>query len=91
MDVLTNNYFNPIPAIHDFCCLFLSYAYVAYIANNMEPDQTPYWAVWSGFIVFPSMIKSSLKWAWIYAADVKSRQYFQEKKFVRTRVNYYLP
>ena len=31
------------------------------IANNMDPDQTaPLGAVWSGFIVFASMIKSSL-------------------------------
>ena len=30
----------------------------AYIANNMDPDQTaPIGAVWSGFIVFASIIK----------------------------------
>ena len=34
----------------------------AYFANNMDPDQTaPLEAVWSGFIVFASMIKSSVK------------------------------
>ena len=37
--------------------------------------------LWSGFIMFASMIESSLKWNWIYAADVKSRQHFQDKKY----------
>ena len=38
----------------------------------MDPDQTaPKGAVRLGFIVFPSMIKSSLKCSLIYAADVK--------------------
>ena len=41
----------------------------------MDPDQTaPKGAVWSGYIVFASMIKSCPKGTWIYAADVKSRQ-----------------
>ena len=58
------------------CCL------VAYIANNMDSDQTAFkGAVWSGFIVFAYMIKSSLKWTWIYAADVKSR-HFQDKEIL---------
>ena len=33
----------------------------------------------SGLWAFASMIKSSLKWSWIYAAGVKSRHYFQDK------------
>ena len=39
---------------------------IANIANNMDPDQTAsQGAIWSGFIVFASMIKSSLKCIWI--------------------------
>ena len=42
------------------CSFFLE----ACIANNMEPDQTaPIGAVWSGFIVFASMIKSTVVWS----------------------------
>ena len=63
-----------------YFCIFLSYAefiskltLAAYIANNMDQDQTaPKGAVWSGFIMFDSMIESSLKCTWIYAADVKT-------------------
>ena len=36
-------------------------------------------AVWSGFIMFHLMTKSSLKCTWIYVADVKSRGHFQDK------------
>ena len=44
-------------------------AYVAYVANNMDPDQTaPKGAVWSGFILFAFIKKSSLKCTWKYAA-----------------------
>ena len=44
---------------------------VAYIANNMNPDQTaPLGAVWSGCIVFASKVKLILKCISIYAADV---------------------
>ena len=57
-----------------------SCSYVAYIANYMGPDQTAYMGtIWSWFIVFASRIKSSLKCTWIYSADVKSKQYFQDK------------
>ena len=56
---------------------------VAYFANNMNPDQTaPKGAVWSGFIWFTSMKKSSLKCTWIYAAEVKSRQHFRDKRIL---------
>ena len=55
----------------------------------MNPDQTaPVGAVWSGFIVFVSMIKSNLKWIWIYAADVTSR-YFQDKNIDKIRMKHY--
>ena len=38
----------------------------------MEPDQAgPKRAVWSGFIGFASIMKSSLKCTWKYVADVK--------------------
>ena len=51
---------------------------VAYIVNNMDPDQTaPFGADWSGFILFASMKNSSLKTTWVYAADLKSRRNFQ--------------
>ena len=51
--------------------MFLDSLY--YIANNIDPDQTaPKEAVWSGFIVFASMIKFKLKCTWIYAADIKT-------------------
>ena len=34
---------------------------VAYLASNMDPDQTaPFGAVWSGFIVFASMVKLTI-------------------------------
>ena len=40
------------------CSSFCLCILVAYIANNMDPDQTaPLGAVWSGLIVFASMIK----------------------------------
>ena len=39
-------------------------------------------AVWSGSILFASVIKSSLKGIWIYAEDVKSRQHFQDKNLL---------
>ena len=46
----------------------------------MAPDQTaPKGAVWLGFIVFATVIKSSQKCIWIYAADIQSRQHLQEK------------
>ena len=42
----------------------------------MDQNQTaPSGAVCSGFIVFASLIKSSLKSIGIYAADVKSRHF----------------
>ena len=56
----------------------------------MDPDQTdPLGAVWSGFIVFVSMIKSSFKSTWMYVAEIfkKSRRYFQDKNIGRIRVN----
>ena len=36
-------------------------------------------SVWSGFIMFAYMVKSSRKRTWIYAADVKRRPHFQDK------------
>ena len=68
--------FNPFPTSYVVC----SYSLVAYIANTMDPDQTaPKGAVWSGSIVFASMIKSSLKSNWIYTADVKKDIFWTEK------------
>ena len=50
--------FNPFPTGHNFCHLLM----VAYIAYKIDPDQTaPKGAARSGFIVFASMVKSSLK------------------------------
>ena len=49
----------------------------------MDPDPTaPLGAGSSGFIVFASMIESSMKCSLIYAAEVKSRQYFHDKKIL---------
>ena len=46
----------------------------------MEPDQTVLSGlVKSGFIVFASIIKSSLNYIQIYAADIISGQDFQDK------------
>ena len=45
--------------IYNNCCplIYLS-TLIAYIANNMDPDQTaPLGAVWSWFIVFAYMVK----------------------------------
>ena len=56
---------------NDFRCVF-RYNYNVN-ANTAGPMWTQIGAVWSGFIVFASMIKSSLKCTWIYAADVRSR------------------
>ena len=51
---------NPFTAIH-YNSRLLTYVLntlVAYIANNMDPDQTaPLGAVWSGFVVFVSKTK----------------------------------
>ena len=78
-------YFYSFPASYDFCRLLMFL--IAYIANNMDPDQTaPFGAVWSGFIVFASMIKSSLKCTWKYTADVISRQHFRDKNIGGLRV-----
>ena len=47
----------------------------------MDPDPTaPLGAGSSGFIVFSSMIESSMKCSLIYAADVKSRQHLFKTK-----------
>ena len=40
-----------------------------------------------GYIVFASMIKSSLKWGLISPADVKNRRHFQGKSIGGIRVN----
>ena len=45
----------------------------------MDPDLTA--PLWSGIIVIAFMIKTSLKCTCIYAADVISRQHFQDKKY----------
>ena len=81
---------NPFLASHDFCHLQGLLMFLAYIANRMDLDQTASTgsslirvhsaclrADWSGSILFASIIKSSLKCTWIYAADVK-RRYFQD-------------
>ena len=39
------------------------------------------------FIVFASMIKSSMKWTWIYAEDVKAGNIFRKNNIDRIRVN----
>ena len=60
------------------------------IANIMDPDQTaPFVAVWSWFILFASMKKSSLKCTWIYmhAVDVKSRHFQKNIGGIRAKVN----
>ena len=51
--------------------------------KNVDPDQT---AVWMGFIEFSFMKKSSLKCTWIYAADLRSKQHFQNKNIDWIRV-----
>ena len=49
------------------CCL-LSYL-LAYISNNMDPDQNaPFGIVWSGFAVITFMNKNRQKRIWKYAA-----------------------
>ena len=66
------------------CSFIHLYTSEACIAYNMDLDQTtPKGSVWSGFIVFASMIKSSLKWTWILAAD----NIFRTKIIGRVRVN----
>ena len=48
-------YINPFPALWQLSSGLYS---AAYVANNMDPDQAaPLGAVWSGFIMFASMIK----------------------------------
>ena len=52
--------FTTIVVLSLFCFCTL----VAYIANKMDPDQAaPIGAVWSEFIVFAFMIKSSEVWS----------------------------
>ena len=53
----TLNLFPPVTPFF-VCSLICLLSKVANIPNNMDPDLT---ALWSGFIVFASMIKSSLK------------------------------
>ena len=49
--------------------------------NHMDPGQSaPSRAVWTWFMVFASMIKSSMKCFWVYAIDVESRRHFQGDK-----------
>ena len=65
------------------CSLICLYSWETYFANSMNPDQTsPFVAVWSGFIVFASMIKISLKGIWIYAADIISRQHIKDNNLL---------
>ena len=55
----------------------------AYIANNMEPDQTPpLGAVWSGFLVFAPTVKELWSVIIKYAADIISRQHFLDKNLL---------
>ena len=43
-------FINPFPAIQDNCHLLLYFDSLAYIANNMDPDQfAPIEAAWSAF------------------------------------------
>ena len=80
-----NEYFKkdlikPFPALNDNCLLFLHLltTLVAYNAKNMDPDQTaPAGAVWSGSILFVSMIK--VVWR---AFDSIRREHFQDKKLL---------
>ena len=60
------SFFSPFcPSSHHFCFLLSKVS-----AYNV-----------SEFIVFASIMKSSLKWTWVYAADIKSRQHFHDKKY----------
>ena len=64
---------------------------VAFISNNMDPDQTtPYWAVWSGFIVFDSMIK--VIWSAFEKCSRHNKQttFFRTKNIGRIRVNTFI-
>ena len=53
--------------------------------NNMDPVG----ADWPGFIVFSSMIRSSLKCNCIYSADMISKHTFHSKIFEMLRVILY--
>ena len=58
--------------------------FLGYIANNMDPKQTaPLGAVFSGPMVFASMIKSNRNGISIYAADLTHRQHFMTKMRVK--------
>ena len=47
------------------------------LANNMDPDQTaPKGAVWSGFIVFASIVKNIQERIWQHFQD---KIYWQDK------------
>ena len=68
------------------CSLICLCSKVAYFANNMDPDQTTSeGAVWSGFKIFASMIKSSPKCTWICTTDVKRRLNYRDKNYWRDR------
>ena len=70
----------------DLGCKATKTAKATYIANNMDPDHTaPKGAVCSGFILFASMIKSSLKCTWIYAAGLKADNIFRTKKYYQVK------
>ena len=54
---------------------------LTFTSNDMVPDQTaPLGAVWSGFILFASLKKSSLMVTWIYVADIKADYIYRTKK-----------
>ena len=69
----------PFPPVTTFvaCSLICS----LYCKHYGPRSDCSFRAIWSGFIVFASMIKSSWKCTWIFSADVKCKQHFTGKKY----------
>ena len=78
---------NTFPATHDICRQLSHLLYilclVSDIANNMYQDQTaPKGAVWSGFILFASMVEVFCR---AFECMQQARQHFQDKHIGRIK------
>ena len=72
----------PFPPI--MTCVLISHQHM--FLGSLYCKQYGQWSVWSGFIVFASLIKYGLKCTWIFAADVKSIKHLKGKIIGKKRV-----
>ena len=76
------------PTRHNLCHLLWHIFFSSLYCKQYGPrsDCSQKGAVWSGFIGFASMLKSSLKCTWTYAADQHKKQTFSCKVWVWYKV-----